>query len=97
MEKFNANFHRVSDPQLLGKTKRGNDGFGSTGVQVIKKAKTEDEIELTTSESKQVAVNSEEDLQMVLEKSEKNLQITSEEAVMTANNEVVVHESIIIE
>ena len=34
---------------------------------------------------------------MVLEKSEKNLQITSEEAVMTANNEVVVHESIIIE
>ena len=82
---------------MLGKTKRGNDGFGSTGVQVIKKAKTEDEIELTTSESKQVAVNSEEDLQMVLEKSEKNLQITSEEAVMTANNEVVVHESIIIE
>ena len=97
MEKFNANFHRVSDPQLLGKTKRGNDGFGSTGVQVIKKAKTEDEIELTTSESKQVAVNSEEYLQMVLEKSEKNLQITSEEAVMTVNNEVVVHESIIIE
>ena len=82
---------------MLGKTKRGNDDFGSTGVQVIKKAKTEDEIELTTSESKQVAVNSEEDLQMVLEKSEKNLQITSEEAVMTANNEVVVHESIIIE
>ena len=39
MEKFNANFHRVSDPQLLGKTKRGNDGFRSTGVQVIKKAK----------------------------------------------------------
>ena len=31
---------------------------------------------------------------MVPEKSEKNLQITSEEAVMTVNNEVVVHESI---
>ena len=31
---------------------------------------------------------------MVSEKSEKNLQITSEEAVMTVNNEVVVHESI---
>ena len=27
MEKFNANFHRVSHPQLLGKTKRGNDSF----------------------------------------------------------------------
>ena len=39
MEKFNANFHRVSDAHLLSRTKRGNDGFGSTGVQVIKKAK----------------------------------------------------------
>ena len=44
MKKFNANFHRVSDPHFLGKTKRGNYGFGSTGVQVIKKAKKEDEI-----------------------------------------------------
>ena len=34
---------------------------------------------------------------MVPEKSEENLQITSEEVVMTVNNEVVVHESIIIE
>ena len=50
MEKFNANFHRVSDPHLLGKTKSGNDGFRSTGIQVIKKAKKEDEIEFTTSE-----------------------------------------------
>ena len=97
MEKFNANFHRVSDPQLLGKTKRGNDGFGSTGVQVLRKAKKEDKIQLTTSESEQVTVNSEDYLQMVLEKSEENFQITSEEAVMTVNNEVVAHESIIIE
>ena len=59
---------------MLGKTKRENDGFGSTGVQVIKKAKTEDEIQLTTSETKQVTVNSEEDLQMVSEKSKENLQ-----------------------
>ena len=59
---------------MLGKTKRENDGFRSTGVQVIKKAKTEDEIQLTTSETKQVTVNSEEDLQMVSEKSEENLQ-----------------------
>ena len=59
---------------MLGKTKRENDGFGLTGVQVIKKAKTEDEIQLTTSETKQVTVNSEEDLQMVSEKSKENLQ-----------------------
>ena len=45
MEKFNANFHRLSDAHLLGRTKCGNDGFGSTVVQVIKKAKKEDEIE----------------------------------------------------
>ena len=63
MEKFNANFDRVSDAHLLSRTKRGNDGFGSTGVQVIKKAKKEDEIELTTSESEFInAVNSEENL-----------------------------------
>ena len=34
---------------------------------------------------------------MVPEKSEENLQITSEEAVMTVNNEVVVHESTTID
>ena len=26
---------------MLGKTKRGNDGFGSAGIQVIKKGKKE--------------------------------------------------------
>ena len=97
MEKFNANFHRVSNVHLLGSTKRKNDGFGSTGVQVVKRVKKEDEIQLTTSENKFVnAVDSEEDLQMVPQKSEENLQITSEEAVMTVNNEVVVHELITI-
>ena len=70
--------------------------FGSTGVEVIKKAKKEDEIQLKTSESEQFTINSEEDLQIVPEKSEENLQITSEEAVMTVNNEVVVHELITI-
>ena len=90
MEKFNANFHRMSDAHLLSRTKRGNDGFGSTGVQVIKKAIKEDEIELTTSESEFInAVNSEENLQMVTEKSEENLQITSEEAIMTVSNESI--------
>ena len=97
MEKFNANFHRMSNVHLLGSTKRENDGFGSKGVQVIKRVKKEDEIQLTTSESKFVnAVDSDEDLQTVPQKSEENLQITSEEAVMTVNNEVVVHELITI-
>ena len=98
MEKFNANFHMVSDVHLLDRTKRGNDGLGSTGIQVIKKAKKENEIQLTISESEfGNAVDSEEDLQTIPEKAEENLQITSEEAVMTVNNEVVDHESITID
>ena len=98
MEKFNANFHRVTDKHLLGQTKRGNDGFGSTGVTVIKKAKKDDdEIELTTLENNQVIVTSEENLQIIPEKSENEVQITSEEAIMTVNEEVVVHESITID
>ena len=88
----------MSNVHLLGSTKRGNDGFGSTGVQVIKRARKEDEIQLTTSENEfPNAVDSEEDLQTVPQKSEENLQITSEEAVMTVGNEVVVHESITID
>ena len=98
MEKFNANFHRVTDKHLLGQTKRGNDGFGSTGVTVIKKAKKDDdEIELTTLENNQVIVASEENLQIIPEKSENEVQITSEEAIMTVNDEVVVHEFITID
>ena len=98
MEKFNANFNKMYNVHLLGRTKRGNDGFGSRGVPVIKKAKKEDKIELTTLESEFInAVNSEENLQMVTEKSEENLQITSEEAIMTVSNEVVVHESVTID
>ena len=59
MEKFTANFQRVTDKHLLGITKRGSDGFGSTGVSV-------------------------------------EPQITSEEAMMSVDNEVIVHEKIII-
>ena len=39
MEKFNVEFRKVSDLAMLGKTKRGDDGFGSIGVEVIKKFK----------------------------------------------------------
>ena len=98
MEKFNANFHRVSDQELLGKTKRRSDGFRSTGVHVIKKAKKEDKIELKTSEKEQAtAQNSCKMLEIVCEKSKDDLQISSEEAIMTVNKEVVVHESIPID
>ena len=38
-----------------------------------------------------------QNLEMVTEKSEENLQITSEKAIMTVNNEVVGHESITVD
>ena len=37
MEKLGVNFQSVTDQHLLGLTKRGSDGFGSTGVFEIKK------------------------------------------------------------
>ena len=89
MEKFNSNFHRVSDQHLLDKTKKGNDGFGSTGVTIIKKFKKDDDNDenddKTTSENQQFIANSEDN------------QVTSEEAIMALNNDVVVHESIKID
>ena len=70
MERFNANFHRVTDQYLSRKTKRESDGLGSKGVTVIKKVKRGDDddddddddngIQLTTSENSQVKVNSED-------------------------------------
>ena len=97
MEKFNVNFHKVSDPALLGKTKRGHDGFGSTGVEVSKKVQeSESELGMITSEGKQVTVNAEDNLQLITEKAEDDLQITSEKAVMKVNNEVIFSESFTI-
>ena len=98
MKKFNSNFVQVSDKGLLGKTKLGNDSFGLIGFSVIKKPKNDSEIESTTSESEQkTAQNSCKMLQIVCEKSNDDLQIRSEEAIIAVNNEVAVHESIAID
>ena len=85
-------------------TKRGSDGFGSTGVSVIKKKKL---LELVSKK-----ISSKENLQIVPEEADKETQrtseeatkeetseepqITSEEATMSVNNEVIAHESITI-
>ena len=97
MERFNANFVKVSDKSLLGITKRGNHGFGSTGFGVIKKLKKDPESELTTSESDQTTSQNSCKLLAICDKSNVDLQISSEEAIMAVNNEVVVHESITID
>ena len=73
MEKFNASFVQVFDKGLLGKTKRGNDGFRSTAFSVIKKPKNDSEIESTTSESKQKSFQNSCKEQVVCEKSNHDL------------------------
>ena len=37
LEKYNVSFEKVGERILLGGTKRGSSGFGSKGVNVIKK------------------------------------------------------------
>ena len=98
MEKFTAIFQRVTDKHCLGITKLGSDGFGLTGVSVIKKKKIKE-------------VSSEENLLLISEKADNEtqttseeptsekaeaLQITSEEAIMSVDQKVIVHESITI-
>ena len=42
LEKYNVNFEKVGKRILLGRTKHASSGFGSTGVNVIKKTKLDD-------------------------------------------------------
>ena len=58
LEKFNVKFEKVDKKEQLGKTKRGNGGFGSTGITVIKKMRQNEEeepeetdTEITTEEA----------------------------------------------
>ena len=45
LEKFDVKFEKVNNIEQLGKTKRENGGFGSTGITVIKKMKPNEEEE----------------------------------------------------
>ena len=45
LEKFNVKFEKVDKKERLGKTKRGNGGFGSTGLTVIKTMRQNEEEE----------------------------------------------------
>ena len=69
MEKFNVDFKKVFPVESLGKTKRGNDGFGSTGVSDVKKFKPD---------SEEISKDSEDSV-------DNELEIVSENAVMTVN------------
>ena len=73
LEKFDVQFTKVNKKEDLDNTKRGNGGFGSTGV--TKKMKLSEEI----SESEP----------------ETDVEIISEEAIMSVDNKVIIKEKII--
>ena len=50
VKQIDADFQKV-EKKDLSKTKLGEGGFGSTGIFVIKKSKTEDDLEITSEEA----------------------------------------------
>ena len=52
LKRIDVDFEKVQKKVLLGKAKRGEGGFGSTGTSVIKKSKIEDDdLEITSEEA----------------------------------------------
>ena len=101
IEKFDANFQKVTKKSLLGIPKRGSGGFVSTGLSVIKETEVdslsdEEESDKEEQEIFDEAVskvdNNKPELLQIVKKPEDDLQISSEEAIMKVDNEVVVHE-----
>ena len=45
VKRIDADFQKVEKKDLLSTTKRGEGGFGSTGISVIKKSESEDDLE----------------------------------------------------
>ena len=95
MEKLGVNFQSVADQHLLGLTKCGSDGFGSTGVSEIKKIKK--------SEFSKEQFSSDENFQIVLEKNDYDKQaseeltslkpeITREKGIIICNKKVICRE-----
>ena len=50
VKRIDTDFQKV-EKKDLSKTKRGEGGFGSTGISVIKKSKNEDDLEITSEEA----------------------------------------------
>ena len=95
LEKYNVNFEKVGERILLGGTKRGSSGFGSTGVNVIKKTKLDDWV--VKSDDEKVTESNDSPVALKNEKTEEQLEIVCEEAKMEVNDKVVVHEKITID
>ena len=95
LEKYNVNFEKVGERILLGGTKCGSSGFGSTGVNVIKKTKLDDWV--VKSDDEKVTESNDSPVALKNEKTEEQLEIVCEEAKMEVNDKVVVHEKITID
>ena len=95
LEKYNVNFEKVGERTLLGGTKRGSSGFGSTGVNVIKKTKLDDWV--VKSADEKVNKNQDSSVALEKEKTKEQLEIVCEEAKMEVNDKDVVHEKITID
>ena len=108
-EKFNAKFEKVTKKDLLGTTKRGSGGFGSTGMSVIKIAEEdpmndkEEQKNLVESDDKNIlgkvnaSLGEKPVLVQIAKEPENDLQIVSEEAIMKVNDKVIVAEKITID
>ena len=76
MEKFNIDFKKVFLVESLGKTKRGKDGFGSTGVSDVK---------IFKPDSEEISKDSEDSV-------DNKLEIVSENAVMRVTGKIIANE-----
>ena len=108
IEKNNVKFEKVSDKSLLGATKRGSSGFGSTGLSMVKKTNLMIGLlnlmiiklpELPESpegsESIKAKGCSNRDQPKSIE-TEEELQVVSDEATMEVNDKIIIHDRITI-
>ena len=95
LEKYNVNFEKVVERVLLGGTKRGSSGFGSTGVNAIKKTKLDDWI--VKSDDEKVTESIDSPVALKNKKTEEQLETVCEEAKMEVNDKITVHEKITID
>ena len=101
VEHYNVLFKKVDKKEFLGITKRGEDGFGSSGISEIKKTRTDtiiEEQQKCFDESVfQISNFSKAGILQIVENSKDDVQIIEEEAIMKIDNDVVVHEKVTID
>ena len=85
MKKYNVKFEKVFDMALLGLTKRGADGFGSTGG-VTKVIKLDDADSDSDSEKNKITILSAVEEKIITQADWNDLEITAERAQMMSED-----------